>query len=286
MSLELLSCRTADGQRLRVGRTTSDGPPRARLVWLHGLAEHLGRYSETFEWFAERRFDCWMVELRGHGESEGRRGHVRRFDEYLDDFHALLAELPPDDAPVVAIGHSTGGLVLARALQRGIAPAGGFRAAVLTSALLAWREDLPRWQLRLAKSLASVVPVLRVPADVDPAWLSKQAEVRRDYSEDPLVFQGVTVSWLRAVDEAIEQAQREAAVIPPPVLMMHGSDDLLVPIAGSKRFVETRSNAGATTDLVVWPGARHELFNETERDRVRGRVVDWLEGLASADRQR
>ena len=286
MSLEIRSCTTADGKRLRVGRLAADGPPRARLIWLHGLAEYLGRYTETFEWFAERRFDCWMVEFRGHGESEGRRGHILRFDEYLDDLRALIAELPEDGAPAVAIGHSTGGLVLARALQRGVEPPAGWRASVLTSALLAWRDDLPAWQLRLATSLASPLPWLRIPSDIDTDWLTKQAEIRQAYAEDPLVFSGVTAAWLREIQTAMEQAHRDAAAIPSPLLMMHGSDDLLVPIAGAERFVETRSLAGATTDFVVWPGARHELFNETERDRVRGRVVDWLEGLASADRQR
>ena len=73
----------ADKTRLYWQRHTPDDTPRAALLFVHGLAEHSGRYGHVMRHFAEVGFDCWAVDYRGHGKSPGLRVHVDRFDEFL-----------------------------------------------------------------------------------------------------------------------------------------------------------------------------------------------------------
>ena len=94
-----------DGTRIRIGKS-GDGARHVLLV--HGLAEHMGRYGHVVEALTGAGFAVTAVELRGHGESEGKRGHVDRWEQYLDDVRAAAETI---DGPVVLLGHSMGGLV-------------------------------------------------------------------------------------------------------------------------------------------------------------------------------
>ncbi len=78
----------ADGTRLYWQRYVPDDKPRAELLFVHGLAEHSGRYSHVMRYFAQEGFDCWALDYRGHGKSPGLRVHVDRFDEFLLDIAA------------------------------------------------------------------------------------------------------------------------------------------------------------------------------------------------------
>ena len=93
------------------------GPaPERSLLLVHGLAEHSGRYEHFGAWFAERGCAVHAYDLIGHGQSDGARGHLRKFSDYLDDLDAMLhfvREHEPE-LPIVLVGHSVGGLVVTR----------------------------------------------------------------------------------------------------------------------------------------------------------------------------
>src|SRR5438270_13915780 len=96
--------------------------PWATVAFVHGYGDHAGRHAHFLRWLAERGVACHAVDLRGHGRSGGRRGFVRRWQEYLDDVGALLNGIAKDaTGPTFLIGHSHGGLVAAAAVERGVA---------------------------------------------------------------------------------------------------------------------------------------------------------------------
>ena len=89
-------------------------PAFARLAILPGYGDHSGRYVEFMRWMARRGVTCHALDFRGHGLSAGRRGFVRRWDEFLDDLNAFLAQPAlAGDGPLFVLGHSHGGLVVA-----------------------------------------------------------------------------------------------------------------------------------------------------------------------------
>src|SRR5689334_7060808 len=85
--------RTRDGLALAAWHFPTPSP-RARIVLFHGYADHVGRYPHVIEALTGAGYDVHAFDLRGHGHSEGVRGHVLRFQSYLDDADLFLEELP------------------------------------------------------------------------------------------------------------------------------------------------------------------------------------------------
>ena len=132
----------------------------ARVAIVHGYGDHSGRYAEFMTWLARRGVACHAVDLRGQGQAAGRRGFVRRWDEYLDDLAAFLGQpILQGPGPLFLLGHSHGALVVAAALLRGSGVQGGDVAGcVMASPMLASKMRVPRGKILLGRLLGRLVP--------------------------------------------------------------------------------------------------------------------------------
>lgn len=281
LPVEEVQLRSADQTALWTRRVRPTGPARARLAFVHGFGEHGGRYVRTLRWFAARGFDAHVLDLRGHGRSGGRRTFVRRWGEYTDDVEAYVAHVEAQRTgeprtPLFVVGHSMGGLVMARTLQDRrdrLPPVAG---AALMSPFLKVKMPLPAWKTTAGRILSRWLPWFRIPADVDVAVLSRDPEVGRAYLADALIEKGATARWYTELVQAHLDVFALAARLDLPLLFMHGEDDGLVDVEGTKRL--HAECASRDKELRLWPGARHELFNETNKDEVCGHLLGWLEG--------
>ena len=255
---------SADGLKLRVARWDAVGDARGEVLFLGGLAEHEGRYHHVAVAFAARGWNVRVGELRGHGKSHGRRGHVDRWQQYVDDLAALRADMDPA-SPVVA--HSMGGLVALEALRVGaIAP----KRLVLSNPLLALAFQPARWKTAASGIMSRLLPTLGIPNDLDPSWLSRDLSIGAAYNTDPLVFKAVTPRWFTEMLAAAERVK--AAPVAIPFAMFLGDDDHVNSHVYNKSFAESR---GAS--ITVYPGMRHEIFNEIGKEQVIADVATWLE---------
>src|SRR5262245_48630969 len=95
------------------------GSARALAVVMHRYAEHCGRYREVAHALVDAGIAAFSYDMRGHGQASGRRGHVDRFTEYLDDLEAATARARAlaGDVPRVLVAHSNGSLIALRALS-------------------------------------------------------------------------------------------------------------------------------------------------------------------------
>ena len=244
------------------------------IVLVHGYGEHCGRYEQTASDLARAGFEVHAYDQQGHGRSGGTRCHVRRFEHLLDDLEgfvaAVRAERPP--LPVTVVGHSMGGLVVAAyASQRNPKVAG----VVTSAAALSMPEDLSRVRVIAARVLKWLAPRISLASQLDPNALSRDPEVVRAYLEDPLVQRKITASLASEILSAMKRTA--AAAVRVPMLLLHGEDDRICPVAGSRSFFEqlTVTQRGLRT----YPGLRHEIFNEPERAAVLGDLVGWVREL-------
>ena len=249
--------------------------PLASLLIVHGLAEHSGRYERTASHFAGRGLACYALDLRGHGESGGRRVHVDRFEDYLADVDAAggLVRKNHPGLPFFALGHSMGGLIV---ILRALDHPDGLDGVVVSSPLLAPHPSAePSAVTRLASGLLSkLAPRMLISSGLDTSALSHDTAVVEAYVNDPLVSSRVSARWFTSMMQATAKARGEAPGLKVPMLLMQSGDDRLVaPDA-------TRIWAGAAPqDLVEfewWDGFYHEMFNEPGRELVLARVDDWL----------
>lgn len=276
--------RTADGLELASYRWPADAraaPPRATVALLHGLAEHAGRYAPLAARLNAAGIDLLAIDLRGHGRSPGKRAWVARFDEYLDDADALVAEAARAPMPLFLMGHSMGGAIAALyAIER--APARGRTLAglVLSSPALAPGRDVPRWMLALSRVISRVWPTF--PAiRIDAALLSRDADVVAANRADPLVHHGPVPARTGAeILDAMARIERGRDTLRVPVLVYHGTADKLTEPDGSRTFGARVGSADRT--LTLYEGGFHETMNDIERERVIDALIGWIDARVPA----
>ncbi|MEU4800900.1 lysophospholipase [Actinosynnema sp. NPDC023587] len=236
--------------------------PNLEATWLavlvHGYGEHSGRYGHVAERLVEAGALVVAPDHVGHGGSEGERALLPSLDDVVTDVGAAI-ESAAVDLPVVLIGHSFGGLVATRYAQRH-----RVAALVLSAPVLGTWEGL------------DVLGLAELPdVSLDPALLSRDAEVGKAYAADPLVWHGpFKRPTLEAVERALEEANYGPTLESLPTLWLHGEADELVPLADTR--TGTDRIRGLLFEERVYPGARHEVFNETNRDEVLDDVVAFV----------
>jgi acylglycerol lipase len=253
-------------------------PPasRAALLFVHGLAEHGGRYDHVARYFAERGYVGYAIDYQGHGRSPGPRVHVDSFDPWLDDVRDGLGLVRHRHRglPYFVVGHSQGGLiVLLQALRDPDDRAGTIVSSPLLGVAPASR---PSAALGMAtRVLMRLAPRLLVPNKVTPAWLSRDPEVGRAYVADPLVSRKVSAGWFRALQEAIARARAGAPRWASPLLVLASRGDHIVDADATARWVAAAPAAAVSS--VFWDDLHHELFNETTQQDVFAAMERWLD---------
>jgi acylglycerol lipase len=264
---------TRDGLRLAGVHWESPTAPIARVLLVHGIAEHGGRYARTATVLAEAGIEVLAFDLRGFGASGGRRAYVRRWDDYLDDVEACLGALPAD-LPSVLMGHSMGGLI---ALV--YATSGRPQPDLLVLSSPALDTTLPPPVRLAAPLLARVVPTLRVPNALKGEQLSRDPDVSRAYFADPLVVTNSTVRLGAELLAAIGRARDGVQRLHVPTLVIHGGDDTIVPVAASRPL-----GGLPNVDRRELAGLRHETLNEPEGPEIAAQIAAWIRDRVGAPR--
>ena len=271
----------SSGRRLR-RRAWLPADPRRWLLIVHGLAEHSGRYDHVCSWCARRGFAVHAYDQAGHGESEGRRGHIDRFSELHDDLADMLALVASEHPgpPGVLIGHSMGGLVVASFLSERSPP---LLAAITSGAALAVSPDLSPVKRSLAKLVRRVLPRLALATGLRSDGLSRDPLVIRRYEEDPLVLTRITASLGAEVLAAVSACRARGRSVRVPLLMLHGADDPICLPSGSEAFFAGLPRAEVLgSELQIYPRLRHEIFNEPEQESVFQDMLCWIEAREAA----
>ena len=241
---------------------------------LHGLGEHTGRYQHVAAFLTERGYSLMGNDLRGHGRSEGQRGHVDSFEQFMQDIDLQLkkaAEIYPEKCRFL-YGHSLGGLLaLNYALRRQPQLAG----IITTGAGLRSSLQDQKVKIAVANLISALTPKASLATGLKAEHLSRDPEVVRRYQADSLVHDRSTFRMAKETLASMPWALAHAAEFPPvPLLIMHGKADQLTYPSGSQDFA--RQVQGEVT-LKLWDGLYHEVHNEPEGEQVLAFLADWLD---------
>lgn len=246
-------------------RTWPAEHPRWLAVLCHGYGEHIGRYQHVADALVAAGAIVVGHDYFGHGRSAGERVLITDFEKVVDDQHAVLsaAKAGHPGLPTVLIGHSMGGMIAARYAQR---HPDELAALVLSGPVLGqWRAlDLLEHD--------------EIPDDpIDPATLSRDERVGAEYLADPLVWHG---PFKRPTLQAIESCLHTIDFDHPlgddvRALWLHGEDDELVPLADTRAGMDRIRGLGF--EEIIYPGARHEVFNEINADEVVTDVTSFVQ---------
>ena len=293
---------TSDHQRLFVNQWLPEPPLKAVILLSHGMAEHSGRYQRLASALCAEGYGVYAADQRGHGQSaaQGVLGHYADqggWSKVVGDLASLNQHIGQQHpgVPMVLLGHSMGSYIAqayllhhSASLQGAVLSGSNFqppalyRTARQIARLESWRQG-PLGRSALIEWLSfgsfnKAFKPTRTPFD----WLSRDpAEVDR-YVADPLCgFRCCNRLWIDLLS-GLEHISRPAnlAQIDPnlPILVMGGECD---PVSAGKRLKDLtgalRLSGNQHVQLRLYPRARHELLNETNRDEVTAQLIDWLE---------
>lgn len=273
-----------DGRKLRAAYAVPNSP-KGTVVLVCGRGDFIERWFETIADFVRRGFAVATFDFRGQGGSERAyedryRDGLKTFSEYDDDFTSFMMQvvLPDCPPPFYAIGHSTGGLVLLRALTKRT----WFERAVLSAPLIG--VDTGFWPLSVVRLLCAVAPKVGMGRLFLPGQSKRPiapqnfpgnnltSDQRRFHQATTTLAQqpdlgvgGPTFSWLNAALHALRQmnAFGKSMVFRSPILIVAAGRDRIVDNEATRRFCA----AATGVSLAVIPEARHEIL--FERDSIR-----------------
>jgi alpha-beta hydrolase superfamily lysophospholipase len=275
------SLKGSDGGARRVRKwlveEKSEGHIPATVFIAHGYAEHCGRYRDLAEALNNAGFNVIGIDHRGHGESEGSRADIPRFEVFCEELltliHAEAGSPGNRKGKVILLGHSMGGAIATCFACRYPDELDGL---ILSGAAIR-NEGGASPALRLiARILGSIAPQLPVkPFDAD--GISKDPAVVAAYKADPLVYTGGMKA--RMGREMLRVSglteEKELSGIRIPLLIMHGGSDRLVEPECSRLLERAAGSADKT--LLIFEGLFHEIFNEPEKKEVFEAAVRWLD---------
>ena len=272
-----------NGCTIHVEHYRARGETRLSLVMVHGYSAHCGLYRHVGTAFASAGIAGSQFDLRGHGHSSGRRGHVVDFDEYVDDLAIVVDWARQQDAgkPWVLLGQSMGGAVsLAFVLSR--AKTKEPDRLILASPWLKLKMKVSAPKQMAANVAARVFPTLTMPNGLTAENVSRNPLVLAGFDKDPLVHHVATAGWFMATLRAQARIRLRAKELGVPTLMV---------LAGSDRIVANEVNltlareAGPIVEVRNYPEVFHEMFLDPEADAVVADISTWLAPGGSPDKK-
>jgi len=253
---------------------TNTESPKAAVVLVHGLGEHCHRYQALATHLNENDIALCAMDLPGHGKTHGVRGHIDSFDDFQDAVLTLLANTKKQfpQSPLFLLGHSMGGLIASKLL---ISSQDEFTGAMLSGAAIQSPQEPPAWQQTLIKCIAKIFPKAKMLA-LDASKVSRDKEVVKNYYSDPLIsHEKLSAQFLISMMTAMNEVKDNAKRIKLPLLIMHGTADVMTAPAGSQWLYE---NVSSTDKLLkMYEGLYHEIFNEPEGPEIFTEMTNWIE---------
>jgi alpha-beta hydrolase superfamily lysophospholipase len=249
-----------------------DRPVRAVLVNLHGLGDHSGLYPTLTQHFPSRGIALYAFDMRGNGRSPGQRAYIRNWKEYRGDLVAFVAQVRTweRNAPIFLLGNSLGGLVV---LDYALEHPEGLHGVIAAAPPLG-KLSVPPLLMALGRAMSRVWPRFSMNVGMDLSGLARDPAVIETVLNDPLFHRRGTARLSTEVVAAIERVQSNAARMAVPVLILHGSDDRMVPPDGSRTFF---SKLQKPHEYREFPGAYHGLLADFGYEQVLEEVTRWME---------
>lgn len=251
--------------------------PKANLIITHGHGEHSECYSRVVDAVSDLPLRIFAWDLRGHGRSDGLRGYALDFEDYNRDFEAMMMHFQREyqilQKPLIMLSHSMGALIQLKALCENIH--WPVTAQILSSPMMGISVPVPLYKDLGAIALRVFLPKLTLGNELIYGQLSRDAEIWKEYDSDVLrhaqMSSGVYLGSLATMEIVKAKARR----IQIPTLLQMAPQD---PVVSSEKNLELFKKLGAKEkNLKVYPGRRHEIYNDLGREEVLGDLHDFIQ---------
>ncbi len=267
--------KSTDGLVLHLHSAVCDNP-KADLVFIHGFFEHSGRYGDLAAYFNADNYNFYSYDQRSHGLSGGPyRSYVSSFENYISDLRTVLAHFNIGaDRPFYLVSHSMGGLVLVSHLleKKEVSPL--FKGAIFSAPLILPDKDMAPLLQKLSGLIGTLFPKLKT-IKLDSSHISRDPQEIKKYESDPLNY--TDKMYAASGYQLLKQMrliQPQLKQFDYPFLVLHGTDDKLAEVEGSKLLY--KSAASRDKEFVPLEHFKHEILKEIDKEIVHSKIKTWM----------
>lgn len=247
--------------------------PKADVALIHGYGDHAGRYREFIDQLVKDGFAVHAFDFRGHGQADGRRGYVHRWQDYVDDFEVFWRRVQANNGgrKTFIFAHSTGALIALHWLGR---EPEGVAGLVMSAPYLQLAINPPFVKVMAAKLVNNVVPWLGLPSELNSGHLSRDEAWRKRTDSDPLYNRTVTPRFFIESTKAQLEAIARAPKVRVPVMVALGERDGVASPAVTRTFFKALGSSDK--ELKEYPGMLHEIVAEVGKEEVWRDISGWI----------
>ncbi|KAF4620954.1 hypothetical protein D9613_000910 [Agrocybe pediades] len=276
--------------------TPKDSPPKAAIVFVHGFAEHIGRYTHFHPQLAAKGVSVFAFDQRGFGltaqDTTGKKSKSSSYGktsikEQMSDIAWAVehAKKTFANTPMFLMGHSMGGgEVLWFGTQGENGPhkstLDSLSGIIATSPMILQTTPVSKVTRWVGGKLSVVLPTTLIPTPLNESDLSHDPNVGATYAKDPLVrLQGTLkgVNDMMSSGEALVKSAYSKWAKNTPVLIIHGTEDKVTSCQASKDFYE--KIPATKKKLSLFEGGYHELQNEPDgvQEKLANEIITFIE---------
>lgn len=273
MNTEQFEIYSVKNTRLHCVCHTPEGDVSAVLFLVHGLGEHSGRYEELAKIFTHNGLAVFAFDHRGHGKSEGKRGHAQSIEQLVEDVeHAMMkCRSLFLETPIFLFGHSMGGQIVANYLDK--VKSKEVSGALISSALFKLADPPSTILTAIAIRMASIFPSFNFPNGLDAADISSIEEEVKAYKTDALVHNKISLALFDSLFSNGLRLCQQSQEVKIPVLVCHGDSDKITDPAASQLYA---NQIGEKAAFNSWKGAYHEPHHDYDKEAVIQFYCNWV----------
>lgn len=252
--------------------------PRAALIIVHGVGEHSARHNDAAIFFNNKGLSVYAADLRGHGKSQGKRGHINSFKEYLFDLSDFFNIVNKKEAGrnIFLLGQSLGGLIALVFVLSYKEP--NLSGVIACAPCLDIILPIPLWKRTLARIISKIYPNLSMKDNsLGSEYLSHDKEVCKSYDNDPLVHRYRTPRFYTELIKTMRYVQRSADKIDIPILILQGGKDMIVSKSATEDFFNNITYK--VKEFKLYDSFYHEPMHEIGKEEVLSDIIRWLDLL-------
>ncbi len=247
--------------------------PHCQLVLVHGFAEHMRKYNDFARQLALKGVMVHMMDLPGHGMSEGERGHINDFTELTDNLDWFFCNNPRHrtDIPTFLFGHSMGALISSLFCIHYHPDIRGMIAVSPLTGFHFWKTLPFKW---MAKLISIKSPDALLPKPMGYKQLCRNPEKWMEYRQDPIRVHTISPKMYLSFFKFTEQLQNKAQRLKCPVLLFNTLKDTVVSSNHISRFF--RRIGSKDKSMIFYTQAMHELIQEPEEKQLLSIMYQWM----------
>ncbi len=252
--------------------------PKAIIILIHGFGEHCSRYSSYINFFKNAGFAFIGMDHIGHGQSDGKRGVIKSYEQLLKDVEHLMGKANETwpQIPKIIYGHSMGGnIALNYLLQKPRELIGG----IISSPWLKLKHEPNAISKLLIKLLGSICPDTTIRSGINANHISTQKHQVEAYRGDPLNHGRISFRLLREITKQGLWAIKSIKELQTPVLLIHGSHDPITSCEASRQLARLNTQQISYQEM---SDVYHEVHNDTQREQLAKLCSKWIDQLLSA----